>query len=251
MYDLNYIFNTLLANTIKEYERRKEQLQMAYRVKEALERNDILMVEAGTGIGKSLAYLIPAILWLDEGKRIIISTYTKTLQNQLLVSDIPLAKSVLGSAIVANVAFGGENYLCRRRFKNLLSEGAFLPFQQNEVEKLILWQKTTRTGLRSEAEENGKISIWNDISRGRNTCIGKLCKERQNCYYEYARLRLSLQIIIYSLQIYPVVVRFFQDTMQSSLTRHTILRMLQHPISEKVSQTTHSPIFYGRLERGI
>lgn len=197
MSDLDYIFNTLLANTIKEYERREEQLQMAYKVKEALDKNDILIAEAGTGIGKSLAYLIPAILWLKEDRRIIISTYTKTLQNQLLSSDIPLAKSVLGSSVVANAAFGGENYLCRRRFKTLLSEGAFLPFQMDELEKLILWQKTTRTGLRSEAEEEGKISIWNDIGRGRNTCIGKLCKERPNCYYEYARRKIySSQIII-------------------------------------------------------
>ncbi len=197
MYDLNYIFNALLANTLKDYENREEQLQMAYGVKEALDKNNILIVEAGTGIGKTLAYLIPAILWLDEGKRIIISTYTKTLQNQLLQSDIPLAKSVLGSPVVANVAFGGQNYLCRRRFKNLLSEGAFLPFQQNEVERLILWQKTTRTGLRGEAEEDGKISMWNDASRGPNTCIGKLCRERQNCYYEYARRKLyTSQLIV-------------------------------------------------------
>lgn len=197
MYDLDYTFNTLLANTIKGYERREEQLQMAYRVKETLDRNDILVAEAGTGIGKSLAYLIPAILWLDKDKRIIISTYTKTLQNQLLTNDIPLAKSVLSSPVVANVAFGGENYLCRRRFKSLLSEGAFLPFQQNEIERLILWEKTTQTGLRSEAEEDGKISIWNDINRGPHTCIGKLCKEKANCYYEYAKYKLrSSQIII-------------------------------------------------------
>jgi len=64
MSDLDYTFNTLLANTIKEYERREEQLQMAYKVKEALDKNDILIAEAGTGIGKSIAYLIPAILWL-------------------------------------------------------------------------------------------------------------------------------------------------------------------------------------------
>lgn len=196
MPDLDYIFNTLLAQTLKDYERRGGQLEMAYRVKDALDKDDILMAEAGTGIGKSLAYLIPTILWLGKDKKIVISTYTKTLQNQLLVSDIPLAKSVLGSTIVANLAFGSENYLCRRRFKKLLTEGAFLPFQHNEVESLVVWQKTTRTGLRSEAESHSRISIWRDVCRGQNTCIGKICNE-MNCYYEYARRKLySSQIII-------------------------------------------------------
>ncbi len=197
MYELDFIFDTLLSGTLKNYERRDEQIQMAYEVQDALDKNDISIVEAGSGIGKSLAYLIPSILWLGKDKRIIISTYTKTLQNQLLTSDIPIAKSVLGSMVVANPAFGSENYLCRRRFKRVLSEGSFLPFQQNEIGDLVLWQKSTRSGLRKEAEKNARVTLWRDICRMPNTCIGKYCSERQNCYYEYARRKLhSSQIII-------------------------------------------------------
>lgn len=197
MYDLDYIFNNLLPKSLRNYEKRDEQLQMANEVMKALDTCDTLVVEAGTGLGKSLAYLIPAILWLGKDRKIIISTYTKTLQNQLLKSDIPIAKSVLGSTVVANLAFGSENYLCKRRFMRILSEGSYLPFQKDEVQELILWQRGSRTGLRSEAEKKSKISIWADICRGQNTCIGKKCTQRNACYFEYARRKLySSQIIV-------------------------------------------------------
>ncbi len=196
MVGLDYIFNSLLANRIESYEERKEQLEMAYSIEKALKENNILIVEAGTGIGKSLAYLIPLILWAGEDKQVIVSTYTKTLQNQLLKRDIPLIKSATGVAIKATIALGGENYLCKRRFKNLLSEGLFLPFQQDEIDRLLLWQKSTRTGLKAEAERDGRISVWGAVSRTQNSCIGKLCKERPRCCYGYSRHNLTTSSVI-------------------------------------------------------
>lgn len=196
MLELDDIFNSLLANKIDSYETRKEQIQMAFSVQKALKENNILIVEAGTGIGKSLAYLIPLILWAGEDKQVIVSTYTKTLQNQLLHSDIPIIMSATGMPIKATIALGGENYLCKRRFKSLLSEGRFLPFQQDDLDRLVLWQKSTRTGLMAEAERDGRLQVWADVSRMHNTCIGKLCKERSMCYYEYARRDLFSSSVI-------------------------------------------------------
>src|SRR3990172_537521 len=109
----------ILSKTIHAYEQRPEQQAMAEAIDKALRSKAHLIVEAGTGVGKSLAYLVPLVLWArEENSRVVVATYTKALQQQIIRKDIPFLKSVLGDFRVA-LCVGGENYLCLRRFDQL------------------------------------------------------------------------------------------------------------------------------------
>src|SRR3990167_4871349 len=117
--NLSNIFSKdgILSKRLKNYEYRQQQVLMAEAVGNAIEENTHLIVEAGTGVGKSLAYLIPFILWArEENKRVVISTYTKALQHQLVDKDLPFLKDALKIDFSFAICVGGENYLCLRRF---------------------------------------------------------------------------------------------------------------------------------------
>lgn len=188
---------TEIIKSIPFYEERPEQIEMAEAVANAIANKQTLICEAGTGIGKTFAYLLPFIEWAKaENKRVIISTYTKTLQHQLIDKDIPTLKSILPFEFNASLALGSENYLCLRRLNKLVSEGLFLFGQQKEVERIIEWEARTETGIRSELEREGKVSIFPDIARIPDLCIGKVCPFRDACYYERARKRLWVSDII-------------------------------------------------------
>ncbi len=189
-----------IAKVLSDYEEREEQVIMASAVEKAIIENKHLVCEAGTGIGKSLAYLVPFIKWIVDNpdkKRVIISTYTKTLQNQLLTKDIPILQSVLnksGVKFTANAAFGSENYLCLRRWNKLANEGQL--FQDKELECIIDWEAHTKTGLRAELERGGTIKMFSEVARSPDLCLGKKCGFRESCYYERARRKLFKSDII-------------------------------------------------------
>ena len=141
----------LIGRAMKQaYEERPQQGEMAAAVEKALAARTHLIVEAGTGTGKSLAYLVPAILFARaENCRVVVSTYTKALQHQLMDKDLPFLASVLGDFRYA-LCVGGENYLCLRRFDSLRIGSLY---EQNEVEplnRLFEWSVATKTGLKSE-----------------------------------------------------------------------------------------------------
>src|SRR5512143_4234415 len=129
------------------YEHRPQQIELAEAVEKALSTKAHLVVEAGTGVGKSLAYLVPVILWAkEETCRAVISTYTKALQQQLVDKDLPFLKKVIGDFRYA-LCVGGENYLCLRRFDHLRMGNLY---EQQEIEplnRLFAWSAITRTGL--------------------------------------------------------------------------------------------------------
>jgi ATP-dependent DNA helicase DinG len=180
-----------ILKSIPFYEERPEQIQMAEAVANAISNKQTLICEAGTGIGKTFAYLVPFTEWAKaEKKRVIVSTYTKTLQHQLIDKDIPTLKSILPFEFNAQLALGSENYLCLRRMNKHISEGLFLFDQKGEIEKVIEWEAKTETGIRSELERDGKINIFPDIARIPDLCIGKVCPFRDVCYYQRARKRL-------------------------------------------------------------
>ena len=188
---------TEILKSIPFYEERPQQIEMAKAVSNAIANKQILVCEAGTGIGKTFAYLIPFIEWAKaEKKRVIISTYTKTLQHQLIDKDIPTLKSILPFEFNASLALGSENYLCLRRLNKLVSGGLFLFGQQEEVERVIEWETKTDTGIRAELERKGKVSIFPNIARIPDLCVGKACPFRDKCYYERARKRLWVSDII-------------------------------------------------------
>src|SRR6058998_393949 len=130
----------VLEQRLEDYEFRLSQLRMAHAVHRALEEQNHVIIEAGTGTGKTLAYLLPALL---HGRRILVSTGTKTLQDQIFYKDIPLLESVLGRPIRAAYLKGRNNYLCRLKMETLHAEGSFSLRELKSFKAIIDWAAET------------------------------------------------------------------------------------------------------------
>jgi ATP-dependent DNA helicase DinG len=175
---------------------------MAAAVADALRDGGTLLVEAGTGTGKTLAYLVPAIL---SGHRVLVSTGTKNLQEQIVQKDLPVLAAALAVPFTATVMKGRGNYLCLHRFQALRAGG--LPRQQrlgglggrgNEVDERILlpilenWAARTETGDRAELEELPEdLPLWADISASAENCLGATCPQHADCFVTRMRQRAA------------------------------------------------------------
>jgi len=170
-----------LARAIAGYELREGQLRMADVVEDALAGDHIALVEAGTGTGKTLAYLIPALL---SDKKIIVSTGTKTLQDQIMEHDLPLIEAHSGLGVHAACMKGLANYLCLRRYSEFLTSAQTDqgPLSR-DVPALVRWRDTTRAGDRSElAGVAGDAAIWAHVTSGSDTRIGARCRHYEECF---------------------------------------------------------------------
>jgi len=205
----------VLAKTHPAYEFRRGQLQMAQAVEEALEDKRHLIVEAGTGTGKTLAYLLPVI---RSGKRVIISTGTKNLQEQLFFKDVPFLERALFGADTAeqkeiplsarkdsargklSVCYmkGRNNYLCRKKLYELTDQPVLGGLEEIEHYRAIAaWEKTTGTGDRSELAELPEASaLWHKLDARADTCLGQKCKEWERCFITEMRRRAAESDII-------------------------------------------------------
>src|SRR5437660_9495582 len=155
-----------LLSKAKNFEFRPQQQEMAVAVARALEEDRHLVVEAGTGVGKSLAYLVPAILFaLEQHKKAIVSTHTINLQEQLLYKDIPILKKVLPVEFEAALMKGRQNYLCPRRLERALQQAneVFTGPEQSEPTRPAEWPSTARDGspsaLSIESDPTGWIQV--------------------------------------------------------------------------------------------
>jgi ATP-dependent DNA helicase DinG len=170
------------------YEYRPQQMEMALAVRKALGSKTHLVVEAGTGVGKSLAYLVPLILWArEENCRVVVATYTKALQQQIIKKDIPFLKTVLGDFRVA-LCVGGENYLCLRRFDQLRMGDLYEQSEVDPLNRLFAWSTSTRTGLRSELPFEPSAALWGKASREADLCFGRECAHFKDCFYQKGKL---------------------------------------------------------------
>src|SRR5262249_50718319 len=148
----------VLEQRLEDYEYRPSQVRMAEAVHRALEEQSHVIIEAGTGTGKTLAYLLPALL---HGSRILVSTGTKTLQDQIFYKDIPLLETALGRPIRAAYLKGRNNYLCRLKMETLHSEGLFRPSELRSFRAIVDWAAETETGDRAELGAAGEDSeLW-------------------------------------------------------------------------------------------
>lgn len=182
---------------------RPAQQKMARGVTDALNTQSFYIAEAGTGTGKSLAYLVPAARWALENKtRVIISTRTRNLQDQLITSDLPLAAAVSGGDLKFTVLKGRRNYLCIHRFRQLLSGtfGNLSPRERFAILPLVVWSHSTATG---DIEEQNQFNprwfskIWNLISAEHHECGGRRCPRFGTCFFQKARNRaLGSHIVI-------------------------------------------------------
>jgi ATP-dependent DNA helicase DinG len=184
----------------KNFEFRPQQQEMAAAVAAALEEERHLVVEGGTGIGKSLAYLTPAILFaLEQHKKAIVSTYTINLQEQLLHKDIPILKKVLPVEFEAALMKGRQNYLCPQRLERALQQQKelFTGPEQNELTRLAEWARTTRDGSLSDLTVEPDPKVWVQVCSEQHICTQKTCGQGPGCFYQQARKRLlSADVVV-------------------------------------------------------
>ena len=199
----------VLSKTHPAYEFRRGQLQMAQAVEEAIGEKRHLIIEAGTGTGKTLAYLLPVI---RSGKRVIISTGTKNLQEQLFYKDVPfLERALFGATESAEVADSGapgrlsvcymkgrNNYLCRKKLYDLTDQPVLSGLDEIEQFRAIsAWEKTTSTGDRAELAELPETSaLWHKLDARADTCLSQKCKEWERCFITEMRRRAAESDII-------------------------------------------------------
>ncbi len=183
-----------VAEIVEHYEHRSEQIQMADAVSKAIEEEKNLLIEAGTGIGKSFAYLVPFMLWAsaEKERRVAISTYTKTLQEQLIKKDIPLLQKIMPGKINARLCVGSSNYICLLRFtKTFSGRLTDTKTETKQLEKTARWLDETKTGLKMEVDFNVSSELWTDISRDSSLCRDRSCPFYGKCYFYKSRRELS------------------------------------------------------------
>ncbi len=179
----------LLAQSSLPYEFRKGQLELAQAVEEAIHKKRHLIAEAGTGTGKTLAYLLPA---LRSGKRVIVSTGTKNLQEQLFFKDIPFLESILGP-LKACYMKGRANYLCRRKLYALEHEPILSGLEEiQQFHAIATWEKTTETGDRAEIDALPELSqLWTKLDARSETCLGQTCPDFERCFITEMRRKAA------------------------------------------------------------
>jgi ATP-dependent DNA helicase DinG len=188
-----------LLSKAKNFEFRPQQQEMAVAVAHALEEDRHLVVEAGTGVGKSLAYLVPAVLFaLEQHKKAIISTHTINLQEQLLHKDIPILKKVLPVEFDAALMKGRQNYLCPRRLERALqsSNELFTGPEQNELQRIAEWASQTRDGSLSDLSIEPDPKVWAQVCSEAHICTQKTCGQNPRCFYQQARKKLLAADVI-------------------------------------------------------
>ena len=185
----------ILQQSSLPYESRPGQLTMARAVEQALEEKRHLIVEAGTGTGKTLAYLLPA---LRSGRRVVISTGTKALQDQLISRDIPFLESLLGPLRVC-VMKGRANYLCRHKLVTLTRQPVLTGLDHvRQLQQIQDWEQQTETGDRSELADLPEVSeLWSRMDARSEACLGSTCPDYQRCFItEMRRKALESDLII-------------------------------------------------------
>ncbi len=178
------------------YEHRPEQVEMLRAVANALSGGSHLMVEAGTGVGKSFAYLIPAALFaVRNNTRVVISTNTINLQDQLIQKDIPDLRKALKLDVRASVLKGRSNYLCPRRTENMKHFGPRNADEMRVLAKVMVWQTTDQSGDRNSINLNGNVErdVWLRLSAEDDACTAETCLKRTGGACPFHRARMAAQ----------------------------------------------------------
>jgi ATP-dependent DNA helicase DinG len=217
-----------IARRLTHYEPRRQQLEMAHKVAEALRTDRHLVVEAGTGTGKSFAYLVPAILHAtgDEAdpsppenepkrrnKRVLISTHTISLQEQLIAKDIPLLNSVIPREFSAVLVKGRGNYLSLRRMNRAISRMTSLfatDDQLNQIRIIKKWAADTTDGSLATLSVRPDSTVWDEVASDTGNCLRRACPHYDDCFYFRARRRASraqLMIVNHALLFSDLALR--------------------------------------------
>jgi ATP-dependent DNA helicase DinG len=182
-----------LARTVPDFEPRAGQVEMAGAVARTFERGGVLLAEAGTGTGKTLAYLVPAIL---SRERVLISTGTKNLQEQIYFKDIPALRAALDIPFTATYMKGRANFLCLHRLDRI-NDGAGPPVHDVFLPMIREWAARTDTGDRAELEDLPEdLAFWNEVSATAETCLGTECTRYDECFVTRMRQRAASSDVV-------------------------------------------------------
>ena len=203
-----------IARRLPSYEHRSEQLAMARAVTDAIERPGHLVVEAGTGVGKSFAYLVPSILAaVHQKKKVVISTHTIALQEQLLSKDIPFLQSVMEEEFTAVLVKGRSNYISLRRLDVALQRQDSL-FQQveesDQLSTIRMWSKKTTDGSRADLNFRPFPGVWDAVQSEDGNCLGRKCPRYNDCFFYQARRRAqhaNILIVNHALFVTDLALR--------------------------------------------
>ena len=199
----------LLAESIDGYRLRTQQLEMAERIAAAIEDNRVLVAEAGTGTGKTFAYLVPALL---SGGKVIVSTGTKNLQDQLFAKDIPTVRKALGAPVQVALLKGRANYVCHYHLQRAQDDGRFFNREDAaDAARIARFAKRTKTGDKAECSEVPENSpVWSMVTSTRENCLGQDCPQHKECFVLAARreaLAADLVVVNHHLFFADVMLR--------------------------------------------
>lgn len=266
-----------IARRLEQYEDRPQQLAMADAVAAAIDAKEHLVVEAGTGVGKSFAYLVPAILAATEKQavrdekepplRVVISTHTISLQEQLLRKDLPLLNSVIPREFSAVLVKGRRNYVSLRRLQKAVSRGQTL-FETSEsmtqLKELRAWSETTHDGTLSDLNFKPAPQVWDEVASDHGNCMGRRCPTYKKCFYyqdrrraQHAQIMIVNHALFFSdlalrrqgvslLPDYQVVVLDEAHTVESVAADHLGIRITSGQI-----EYTLSRLYNDRTQKGL
>jgi ATP-dependent DNA helicase DinG len=213
----------------KNFEFRPQQQEMAVAVAQALANGEHLVVEAGTGVGKSLAYLVPAILYaVANKKKAVVSTHTINLQEQLTQKDLPLLEQILRPAKFSFTMLKGRaNYLCTRRLQKALQQAGnlFTSSEAEELQRIHEWAKTTTDGSLSDFEVEPDPKVWAQVCSERGLCAPKLCgypsdfgKQHNLCFFQRARNRiLSSDVLVVNHTLFFTLLGGLEEEVEGGI----------------------------------
>ena len=238
----------LLAGAIPGYRLRTQQVEMAERIAAAIADNRVLIAEAGTGTGKTFAYLIPALL---SGGKVIVSTGTKNLQDQLFAKDIPTVRHALGSPVHVALLKGRANYVCHYHLARAEADGRFFTREDAaDAVRIARFLKQTKTGDKADCNtvpENS--SVWNLVTSTRENCLGQDCPHHKECFVLAARreaLAADLVVVNHHLFFADVMLRD-EGTAELLPACNTVIFDEAHQLPETASLFFGSNVSTGQV----
>ena len=198
-----------LARAIGGYRVRDQQLEMAERIAAAINSQAVFIAEAGTGTGKTFAYLVPA---LQSGGKVIVSTGTKTLQDQLFNKDLPMVRDALKAPVKIALLKGRANYVCPYHLQHAIADGRFLTREDAaDARRISVFAKTTQSGDKAECIEVSENSpVWGHATSTRDNCLGQDCPDYKECFVMQARreaMAADLVVVNHHLFFADVMLR--------------------------------------------
>src|SRR5438034_1633421 len=219
---------TGLLSRAKNFEYRPQQQQMAVAAARALQAREHLIVEAGTGVGKSLAYLIPAILFATaNSKKAVVSTHTINLQEQLIEKDLPMLAKILPAKFHFAMLKGRGNYLCTRRLHKAMqqADGLFTSPETQELRRIYEWSQKTGDGSLSDFDVEPDAKVWSHVCSERGICSPKICgytsefgKQNGICFFQRARSRiLSADVLVLNHTLFFTLLGGLDEEMHGGI----------------------------------